>query len=99
MIGIIGALCIFATPFIVLLEAWVVTKVWLWFLAPHFHVQPLPVAAACGLVILVSIARHRNDLDERTKEENSKRAVQSVVMNVFASVFFLTTAAVLHWLF
>lgn len=50
------ALVVYAVPAI-LLQAWVVTKIWGWYIVPAFGFAPLAMIYAYGLTILVCLIR------------------------------------------
>jgi hypothetical protein len=40
-----------------LYKAWVITKLWKWFVVPVFNLSPLPFGYACGLLLIFYLAR------------------------------------------
>ena len=40
-------------------KAWVFTKIWAWYLVPHFGVSNISILAALGIVILVGLSTGR----------------------------------------
>ena len=54
--ALVGAVCV--------LEGWVATKLWAWFVIPQFHLAPLPITIAIGLSLLVSVYRYSPSIPE-----------------------------------
>lgn len=49
-------------------RGFVATKLWLWFVVPHFGLAPMPIHIAIGLSLLVGLysASRNNDKDEES---------------------------------
>ena len=63
-----AALTLILMPFAMLYKGFVVTILWGWFIVPHFEMEPLGIATAIGIVILLSLIKggdiSLNKLDE-----------------------------------
>ena len=62
--AIVGFALLIATPLIVL-NAWVLTKLWGWYIVPAFHLEPLSMIYAFGLSLIVGHMTHqtaKNDI-------------------------------------
>jgi hypothetical protein len=68
-------------PLIAILQGWVFTVLWGWFVVPTFHAPELSIAVAIGLTIVVGMFR-RVDIDMREKTSNEKltEAIATIVM-------------------
>ncbi len=58
--ALVGAACV--------LEGWVATKLWAWFVIPQFHLAPLPLAIAIGLSFLISVYRYSPAAPEKESD-------------------------------
>lgn len=56
--------CIWAS----LLNGWVLTKLWSWFIVPVFSAPQLSIPAAIGLYLVVSFITHQYIKDEEDEE-------------------------------
>lgn len=82
--GIPGMIAISA-----ILNGWILTKLWLWFIVPLFDLGPLRIPYAIGLSIVVSFLTHQIDT---TKSENKMSAGQQFGMVIMRPFMILLVA-------
>lgn len=58
----------FATITEAIIEGFVFMKLWLWFVVPNFHVQPLGMAGSIGIILLISFVRARRGRGKSTEK-------------------------------
>jgi len=68
--------CIIAVPSM-LWHAFVVCKLWDWFISPFFHVDPLPMTVAIGLTLIAG-AFTNTDSADYDKENGGVRAFMNI---------------------
>lgn len=66
-LGCLSALALM--PASCLWTAWVVTRLWSWFVVPQFHMAPLSLTAVIGLNALILLYRHMPST-KQAKEES-----------------------------
>lgn len=55
IVAMIGVWLVVITPLLVLLNGWVLTKLWAWFIVTGFGVEPIGIATALGISLIVSM--------------------------------------------
>lgn len=80
----IGLVALVVAPLIfvaALVKAFVISMLWQWYVVPHFHLEPLPMAIAFGVGLLVSYLGPRIHCeDKRTTKEKIVTAVSVPVL-------------------
>ena len=56
-------------PLVFMWNGFVLGSLWLWFIVPHFGVQPLAMTTAIGIILVVSLLTYRRAGGDKTKEE------------------------------
>src|SRR5260221_4480119 len=64
-------------------NAYVLTKLWFWFVSPIFHVQKISFAQAFGLVLITNLLQHQS-MSWRQIQTVSKRASYKDVLLVLS---------------
>lgn len=72
-----------------LMNGWVLSVLWGWFVVPLFNVQPLSVATAIGLSLAIGMLVSRESSSSDEKKDLSDAIAGVVVRVVFASLFTL----------
>jgi hypothetical protein len=77
-----------AYPFLLAWQALALHVMWNWFVVTHFHVAPLPVAIAAGLILIRGLLtkinkEDRQSLNDMTCNERAK-AFESIVGFAFS---------------
>ncbi|MES2179805.1 MAG: hypothetical protein V4550_18235 [Gemmatimonadota bacterium] len=72
-----------------LLDAYVLSRLWAWFVVPQFHATTMPMAVAFGCLSALSILRKQYVLKVAHEQEAGKEAaaiqiVQSLVLTLLA---------------
>lgn len=91
----LGCLSVVFIPFAVIWEAFVVAKIWLWFIVPAYELEPLSIPTTAGILLLVNIlkARYTN------KDTRSPRDVLIYTLSLwwFAPGMYLLVAWIIKW--
>lgn len=45
-------------PASILINGWVMSRIWLWFIAPTFDIRPLSIVEAIGVMTVISFSIH-----------------------------------------
>lgn len=80
-------------------SAWVMVKLWEWFVVATFGVPMLEFWQAYGLVLLVRFLTSRqpsHDEEEYQRENTAKALIASVVYLTIAPAFVLVFGAIVH---
>lgn len=64
MIGNLVILVVFS-PLLTILNGWVLTKLWDWFVVPTFGLPVLGLAAGCGIALIVKFLTHQTTNNEK----------------------------------
>jgi hypothetical protein len=72
-------------------QAFVLAKVWGWFAVPIFHIQPINLATAFSIALLLSIAR---PVSVPKKDASLKK---SILSRIFQPAAILLVAYATHW--
>jgi len=83
------------TPLVAILQGWVLTVLWSWFIVPTFGLPELSIAVAIGLSLIVSMFRGYNNT---TKNENLEKSEQvgKVIVLLFGPLFVLFLGWIVH---
>lgn len=70
VVGALGlvAMAIALIPVTIMLNGWVLTKLWAWFMVTGFGVAPLRLSIAIGIAMMVTYLTHQNDGNYARKE-------------------------------
>lgn len=67
--GTVAVIILALSPVIVapvaILDGWVLSKMWGWFIVGRFHLPPLSIPVAIGLALTVRFLTHQHAHDER----------------------------------
>ena len=55
-VGLLAPLAVLPFFFMIVVRAWVFAQLWAWYLVPRFHIPPLRVVEAFGLLLIISFA-------------------------------------------
>ena len=73
-------------------QAWVATKLWLWFAVPQFEVKPISLGVMYGLGMMIGVIRHRfHKIDDSSEEVFGK-----VLAGFFSLTFALVVGKLIH---
>lgn len=84
---LIPALIVFVDLPLMLLRAFVVVKMWLWFVVPFFGQKELPLVIALGLMVLINLFIPYQDNEK--KESLSSKIAGAISASVVKSLFAL----------
>ena|ERR1019366_2886485 len=87
------ALAIFLLGIIaVMVRLFTLTKLWLWFIVPTFHVQPISLTMAYGLTLFLGLIAYPLMAGLPRKEEPTSKEAQAVVGIVGVGIPLLSLA-------
>ncbi len=87
-IAIGGTVCIIATVFVMsVINAFVFSAVWNWYVVPFFHQPPLPLVTAFGIGLLFATLRGWQSFEKHKSNTNISEAIATVL--VFPAVILL----------
>lgn len=87
-IAIGGAVIIGVTVFVMaVINAFVFSAIWKWYVVPFFHQPPLPMATAFGIGLLFATLRGWQSFEKNKSNTNSSEAIATVL--VFPAVILL----------
>ena len=66
-IGEFLAFIFIVLPLSLILSGWTLSTLWSWFVVTTFHMQPLTIAQAAGLGLVVMYVTHQADYDKERK--------------------------------
>jgi len=101
--GILALILLFcvALPLEVFLNAWVITKLWSWFIIPQFGLSVLSYVNAAGFALFVGVLTHQ-DLSEIQKKESDdsiwSKTIVAFFKIVFKPLFVLALAKFIIWI-
>ncbi len=75
-------------------RGYVLSKLWLWFVAATFGVQPLGVAESIGLSLIVNFTTHQLD----QYEDKNATAAEKIAKGIGYSLFFPAFALFIGWI-
>lgn len=64
-----------------LFRGWVFSWLWLWFAVPIFGVQPIGIAQAIGISLVVGYLTHQLNTDTNTNKEKDKESVSTKLIS------------------
>lgn len=86
-----------------LLDAYVLAKLWAWFVVPQFHIAAMPVAVAFGFTRILGILHkmfmkiEQSELTNKKSEADNKKVIMShAVQTATATLLMWATAAIAH---
>lgn len=65
---------------LVLLEGWVLTKLWAWFVVPVFGLPSLGILAAAGIALVAGLLTHQDADCESPKRDREEKVARMVVL-------------------
>jgi len=69
------------------IQAYVATHLWVWFIVPTFGLPPLGLVTAMGITLLISLLfRYRPDEDDEDVTEVYARSMRRVMISVIYSM-------------
>lgn len=89
---LIFGLCV--APLLALWHAWILTKLWSWFIVPAFHFQALAMSTAIGLSLIAAMFIPR--IVARDDDEEEYPTIKFLVENFFKSLLVLSVGACWH---
>ncbi|MBT5935647.1 hypothetical protein [Sulfurimonas sp.] len=84
----------FAIPLMVFLRAYVLLKLWGWFIVPVFHVQDINFWQSLGILIVIAFLRYKY-----TSKEDADEGIMPNVYSVTVSLGFLGFSWIIHSLY
>jgi len=90
-LGIIVGLILI--PTIAILQGWVLTILWSWFIVPTFHAPELSIAVAIGLTLVVGMFK---EIKINTKEKSSDEKLTEAIAVVIMPFVFLFLGWIVH---
>jgi hypothetical protein len=73
-----------------IMEGWVLSKLWGWFVSPLFGVPSLSIAAAIGFALVISMLTHQSTSSDSNKDKDWTNLVAAVIAKtVFTPLMFL----------
>lgn len=82
---------------VMLLNAWVLVKLWAWFIVPNFGLPALPFVAAAGIVLIV---RHVTPIKVPAKDDEKKHDTLTLtILSVVMPFYTLGLGWFIHWVF
>jgi len=90
-LGIIGVICmvVILLPLEILLNGFVLTKLWFWFINPIFGLALLTLPQAMGLSLIISFLTHQIVDTEPKKESATTKIATSLVRLFITPLLFL----------
>lgn len=84
------------TPLVAILQGWVLTVLWSWFVVPTFDLPELSIAVAIGLSLIVGMFRGYNTTTTKDENEETSTKVAKVVVLFFGPLFVLFMGWIVH---
>ena len=81
----------------VMFEGYVLTKLWLWFVVPTFHQQPLGLAQAIGIALVVSLLTHQTCGDDDKEWSTGEQLRRAALALFLRPVIMLVAGWVAAW--
>lgn len=93
------AVILLAAP-LILIRAWAFQTLWLWFIAPTFHLQPLRFVEALGICLVVAMMfRAPTVSTEENKRKDKQKYVLEFVGHAVAPVISVALGWIVrHWM-
>lgn len=89
VVGCLAALLI--SPLTVVLNGFVLCKLWLWFVVPQFHLAPLTIPVALGISVLVGMLTH-----QQTPRDKTSGVWTSIAFAILLPLFTLSVGWVIR---
>lgn len=83
------------TPLMAILQGWVLTVLWSWFVVPTFGLPELSIAVAIGLSLIVGMFKGYSTTRKSEDLETSEKVGQVIVM-IFGPFFVLFLGWIVH---
>jgi len=81
-----GIIVLIMIPLIAILQGWVLTVLWGWFIVPTFRAPELSIAVAIGLTLIVGMFK---DINIKNSEKSSEDRLVEAIATVLTPFVFL----------
>ena len=86
VLGCLGLIALFVIviPASVIMNGWVLSIMWRWFIVPFFHLPELTIAYAVGISMVISLFK-----DKSSVSQNNEKSLSEKIISAFVYAFIL----------